>query len=241
MKIGLLQCDDVMQQLQPAHGNYPQMFEDLLRAQVPDLEMVVYRCMDGEYPADPAECDAYLTTGSKFGVNDGLAWVDVLEDFVRELWEHRIPLVGVCFGHQLMAKALGGEVGKSEKGWGVGVSFNQVVMRKNWMAPWQEKLDLIVSHQDQVIRLPANAEVLVSSLFCPYYVVQYDQYFISVQGHPEFGKPYSRDLMDGRKGAIPDARLREGQASLSAEVDAEVMMRWIVNFVGQASRPGESG
>jgi len=231
MKIGLLQCDDVAQDLQSAHGNYPQMFEDLLRAQVPDLEMVTYRVMDGEYPSDLAECAAYLTTGSKFGVNDGLAWIDALEEFVRQLWDQRIPLVGVCFGHQLMAKALGGTVGKSEKGWGVGVSFNQVVARKGWMAPWQEKLDLIVSHQDQVVQLPAQAEVLVSSVFCPYYVVQYGGHFMSVQGHPEFCKSYSRDLMEMRKGAIPDARLREGQVSLYAEVDSELMMRWILNFI----------
>ncbi|MBL4834145.1 MAG: gamma-glutamyl-gamma-aminobutyrate hydrolase family protein [Pseudomonas sp.] len=231
MKIGLLQCDDVAQDLQSAHGNYPQMFEDLLRAQVPDLEMVTYRVMDGEYPSDLTECAAYLTTGSKFGVNDGLAWIDALEEFVRQLWDQRIPLVGVCFGHQLMAKALGGTVGKSEKGWGVGVSFNQVVARKGWMDPWQEKLDLIVSHQDQVVQLPAQAEVLVSSVFCPYYVVQYGGHFMSVQGHPEFCKSYSRDLMEMRKGAIPDARLREGQVSLYAEVDSELMMRWILNFI----------
>jgi GMP synthase-like glutamine amidotransferase len=231
MKIGLLQCDDVAQDLQSAHGNYPQMFEDLLRAQVPDLEMVTYRVMDGEYPSDLTECAAYLTTGSKFGVNDGLAWIDALEEFVRQLWDQRIPLVGVCFGHQLMAKALGGTVGKSEKGWGVGVSFNQVVARKGWMAPWQEKLDLIVSHQDQVVQLPAQAEVLVSSVFCPYYVVQYGGHFMSVQGHPEFCKSYSRDLMEMRKGAIPDARLREGQVSLYAEVDSELMMRWVLNFI----------
>ncbi len=235
MKIGLLQCDDVVQRLQPVYSNYPRMFEDLLRAQVPDLQLVVYRCMDGHYPAHPGECDAYLTTGSKFGVNDGLDWIDALEHFVRELWEHRVPLVGVCFGHQLMAKALGGDVGKSEKGWGVGVSFNQVVARKRWMEPWQDKLDLIVSHQDQVIRLPAHAEVLVTSTFCPYYLVQYGQHFMSVQGHPEFCKTYSCDLMVMREGVIPDARLREGRASLSAEVDAEVMMRWILNFVAQAS------
>ncbi|WP_373184942.1 hypothetical protein [Halopseudomonas sp.] len=237
MKIGLLQCDDVAQDLQPVHGNYPQMFEDLLRAQVPDLQMVTYRCMDGEYPSQADECEAYLTTGSKFGVNDGLAWVDVLEGFVRQLWEQRIPLVGVCFGHQLMARALGGEVGKSEKGWGVGVSFNQVVSRKSWMEPWQDKLDLVVSHQDQVIRLPVdvNADVLVSSIFCPYYVVQYESHFLSVQGHPEFCKSYSRDLMEMRKGTIPDARLREGHVSLNAEVDADLMMRWILNFINQAA------
>lgn len=234
MKIGLLQCDDVMPELQPAHGNYPEMFRALLLEQVPDAHIRVYRALDGELPGQPGECDGYLTTGSKFGVNDGLDWIEDLQAFIVELWEQGVPLVGVCFGHQLMAKALGGEVRQSEKGWGVGMSFNQVVERKPWMEPWQGKLDLIVSHQDQVVRLPPQAEILASSDFCPYYLVQYQQHFMSVQGHPEFCKAYSRDLMDRRKGVIADARLREGQASLSADVDDRLMMRWIVNFLRQS-------
>ncbi|MFN3581066.1 MAG: type 1 glutamine amidotransferase [Pseudomonas sp.] len=231
MKIGLLQCDDVREDLQPAHGNYPQMFTELLLEQVPEAQIRVYRCQDGELPEELHECAGYLTTGSKFGVNDGLPWIDDLQDFMLALWEARVPLVGICFGHQLMARALGGEVIKSPKGWGVGMSFNQVLERKPWMQPWQDKLDLVVSHQDQVVRLPPQAEILASSEFCPYYLLQYGEHFMSVQGHPEFRKTYSRDLMTAREGIIPAARLREGQASLAAEVDDRQMMAWIVNFL----------
>ncbi|KAA0696705.1 GMP synthase [Halopseudomonas laoshanensis] len=234
MKIGLLQCDDVMESLQVAHGNYPEMFNELLLARHPDAQIRVYRCMDGELPQDLNECDAYITSGSKFGVNDGLPWIDALQECIARMWEQGTPLVGVCFGHQLMAKALGGEVIKSPKGWGVGMSFNQVLVRKSWMKPWQDKLDLVVSHQDQVSLLPPQAEILASSEFCPYYLVQYGQHFMSVQGHPEFCKSYSRDLMDARRGVIAHARLREGQASLSAEVDAPVMSSWIINFMQEA-------
>ncbi|MBQ0743435.1 MAG: hypothetical protein KBT85_09065 [Pseudomonas sp.] len=234
MKIGLLQCDDVMESLQVAHGNYPEMFNELLLTRYPDAQIRVYRCMEGELPQDLNECDAYITSGSKFGVNDGLPWIDALQECIALMWEQGTPLVGVCFGHQLMAKALGGEVTKSPKGWGVGVSFNQVLVRKNWMKPWQDKLDLVVSHQDQVSLLPPQAEILASSEFCPYYLVQYGQHFMSVQGHPEFCKGYSRDLMDARRGVIAHARLREGQASLSAEVDAPVMSSWIINFMQEA-------
>lgn len=231
MKIGLLQCDDVREDLQPAHGNYPQMFTELLLEQVPEAQIRVYRCQDGELPEELHECAGYLTTGSKFGVNDGLPWIDDLQDFMLALWEARVPLVGICFGHQLMARALGGQVIKSPKGWGVGMSFNQVLERKPWMQPWQDKLDLVVSHQDQVVRLPPQAEILASSEFCPYYLLQYGEHFMSVQGHPEFCKAYSRDLMTAREGIIPAARLREGQASLAAEVDDRLMMAWIINFL----------
>lgn len=235
MKIGILQADDVNPVLQPEHGNYPQMFEKALRAVLPDCELPVYRVLDGELPATTTECDAWLITGSKFGVNDGLHWIEALSDFVRTLWAEQRPLVGICFGHQLMARALGGTVVKSDKGWGVGLSFNQVIERKPWMQPWQEGLDLLVSHQDQVVVLPEEAQVLASSDFCPYYLIQYGECFLSVQGHPEFCVDYCRALMEMRRDTLPAARLRAGRASLNAEADSQLMMQWIASFLQMAA------
>lgn len=240
MKIGILQCDDVTDSLQPDHGNYPEMLLRQLQDHVATSDVVIYRAHRGELPAAIDECDAYLTTGSRFSVYDPLPWIEALEGFVVRLWEGRKPLVGICFGHQLIARALGGEVERSEKGWGVGVSFNQVIHRKTWMEPWQEKLDLVVSHQDQVVELPSEAEVLVKSDFCEYYVLQYGDHFLSVQGHPEFSREFSRDLMAARRGIIPDARLRAGNASLSAGIDADIMSRWMVNFMHEALVLGRS-
>ncbi|MFB9887852.1 glutamine amidotransferase-related protein [Balneatrix alpica] len=234
MKIGILQCDDVMESLQSRHGNYPEMIENLLREQQADIEVAVYRVLEGQLPSRLDECDAYITTGSRYGVNDGDGWISELEQWVRQLFDARIPLVGICFGHQLVAKALGGKVVKSDKGWGVGVSFNQVLSPKPWMEPFQSQLDLVVSHQDQVSILPPQAEVLAASSFCPYYLVQYGEHFLTVQGHPEFCKDYSCDLMDARRDRIPANRIREGMASLAAEVDDRLMMRWVMNFYRHA-------
>ncbi|MFA5678526.1 MAG: gamma-glutamyl-gamma-aminobutyrate hydrolase family protein [Pseudomonas sp.] len=235
MKIGILQCDDVHDRLQPAHGNYPQMFADALRLVLPDCGLSVFRVLDGELPDTVDVCDAWLITGSKFGVNDGLPWIDALCGFVRTLWQQHRPLLGVCFGHQLMAKALGGTVMKSEKGWGVGLSFNQVIERKPWMQPFQSNLDLLVSHQDQVVMLPPQGEVLASSEFCPYYLIQYGDCFLSVQGHPEFCSDYCRALIEMRAAALPAARVRAGLASLSAAPDSRLMMQWIVQFMQAAA------
>lgn len=231
MKIGILQCDDVHHDLQPAHGNYPLMFEKALRRVLPDCELPVYRVLDGQLPASTDECDAWLITGSKYGVNDGLPWIDVLCEFVRTLWAHKRPLLGVCFGHQLMAKALGGTVVKSEKGWGLGLSFNQVIERKDWMQPFQSHLDVLVSHQDQVVVLPAQGEVLATSEFCPYYLIQYGECFLSIQGHPEFCADYCRDLMKMREAILPPERVRAALASLKTEPDGQLMMRWIAQFL----------
>ncbi|PXY00143.1 glutamine amidotransferase-related protein [Halomonas sp. LBP4] len=238
MHIGLLQCDDVAPELREAHGNYPEMFQRLFTSVDPTLTFRVWRCLDGEIPDDVNAVDAWLTTGSKFGVNDGLAWVDALCGFVRELWHSGKPLVGICFGHQLIARALGGEVVKSPRGWGVGVSFNRVTERAGWMEPWQEGLDLVVSHQDQVEELPPQTRVLAESDFCPVYLMQVGEHFLGVQGHPEFAKPYSRDLMQLRRELVGAHRVREGQASLNAPVDDTLMVRWILNFMKRAMEGG---
>lgn len=234
MIIGILQCDDVNQDLQVDHGNYQQMFSMLLRDLLPESQLPVYRVLEGEFPDKVEECDAYLITGSRHGVNDGMQWIDDLCEFVRELWSLRIPLIGVCFGHQLMARALGGTVRKAEQGWGLGLSFNQLHERREWMTPYQDHLDLLVSHQDQVTILPPQAQVLASSEFCPYYLVQYGDHFVSVQGHPEFTKGYSRDLLKMREEILPPARVRAALTSLSGETDGDLMMQWLVQFLQSA-------
>ena len=234
MKVGLLQCDDVNESLLPAHGNYPEMFELALRKRLPQMDYRIYPAHKSELPGDPHECDVYLITGSKHGVYEELEWIRELERFITQLWDLRKPLIGVCFGHQVMATAMGGQVEKSDRGWGVGVSFNQILEPKPWMQPVQDKLDLIVSHQDQVVELPPQAQVVASSDFCPNYLLQYGSHFLSVQGHPEFEKGYSEALMDMRSLTIAPARVRAGKVSLHADLDSDLMFDWIINFLRQA-------
>ncbi|SHJ91455.1 GMP synthase-Glutamine amidotransferase [Rubritalea squalenifaciens DSM 18772] len=229
--LGLLQCDDIADPLQPEHGNYPAMFAELFKKVDPDIRLRIYDVRQGEYPQDLSECCGYLSTGSQHGMGDGLAWVDKLLEFIRELNRAGTPYFGICFGHQALACALGGAVELSTKGWGVGVSFNNVIARKEWMSPVSDQLDIIVSHQDQITRLPEGAEVLAESLFCPYYMIQVGKHMASVQGHPEFTPAYSRALMDRRRDRIPPNRIREAEASLSAHVDSLVLAQWIVNFL----------
>jgi GMP synthase-like glutamine amidotransferase len=232
MKIGILQCDDVADELQPEFGNYPAMFERLLAEAASNLEFTTYRAVDGELPDSVEDCDAYITTGSRHGVNDGLTWVDELEKFVLELIEAEKKYVGICFGHQLLAKALGGVV--NDRGWRIGMSINKLDVEKPWMDSPPETLNLIVSHRDQVTEVPAGVDVLASSESCPYYILQYGSQMMTVQGHPEFSKNYSRALMKKRKNIIPAALIAAGQASLAADADDQLMARWIINFINEA-------
>ena len=167
MRIGILQCDDVADELRPDFGNYPAMFESKLREACAEFQFTTYPVMLGRLPQSVEECDGYLVTGSRHGVNDELEWIGRLEKFVRLLAGTRQKYVGICFGHQVLATALGGEVAVAEQGWGVGITTNRIDVEKAWMRPPQSSLKLVVSHRDQVCRLPQGMEVLASSSFCP--------------------------------------------------------------------------
>ncbi|NMH64156.1 glutamine amidotransferase-related protein [Shewanella salipaludis] len=231
MKIGILQCDDVSEPLLQAHGNYPEMFHELLTGLDETIGICIYRVMDSEYPAAIDECDAYIISGSRHSVNEDLAWIRTLEAYVRELYLANKKLVGICFGHQLMAKALGGEVIQSPKGWGVGVATTEITRKQPWMTQDEERMSLLVSHQDQVSVLPAAAQVLAASDFCPFYMVQIDAHFLGIQGHPEFSKAYSRDLMEARRHRIPAGRIAQGLESLSQPLDNRRVTQWLIDFI----------
>ncbi|WP_252178732.1 GMP synthase [Endozoicomonas sp. 4G] len=233
MKVGLLLCDDVAPELRKSHNNYPDMFLALLSKQNPDVEMITYRVLDGEIPETTGECDGWVISGSRHSAYDPLPWIPLLARFIRRLYQDRCKLVGICFGHQVMASSLGGKVALADKGWGVGMSYNHITQQPGWMQPAAQDFKLLVSHRDQVIQLPSSARVLASSDFCPNFMLQYGDGFISFQGHPEFTKSYSADLMNSRRESIPRDRVLKGMASLKDDPDNELVARWIMQFFRQ--------
>ena len=230
MNIGILQCGHVDENLVPQHGRYPDMFIALLTQADPTLTFTLYDAKYRDLPPHVDTCDAYLITGSRHGVNDDVPWISKLEDFIRDLHTAQKKVIGICFGHQLIAKALGGKVIKSPKGWGVGMSKNKITHQKPWMIPPRDKFNLLISHQDQVIDLPPGAEVLASNEACPFYMVQIGNN-LTVQGHPEFSKAYSQALIEYRKDSLDTARYEQGLQSLQLDKDDTVVAQWIINFL----------
>ncbi len=241
MRLGILICDQVQEKLQPEFGDYPEMFLDIIERVDPQVEVKFFSAIDRELPTDINACDVYMTSGSRWGVNDDNVWIHELEDFIRQLYESGKGFVGICFGHQLIAKALGGRVNKSNKGWAIGVAFSEIVNPRNWMVPPQVKLDLVVSHQDQIVELPPHAQVLVSNDFCPFSLIQVNNHFLGIQGHPEFSRAYSLALMNTRKDLIPAAVIRIGANTFTHEVDDILAMKWLLNFLQQTITSESSG
>jgi GMP synthase-like glutamine amidotransferase len=196
MKIGILETGEVAEVLKRRHGDYPAMFQRLLGAFDPTLEFATVSVVRGEMPAGPHQADGWLITGSRHGVYDDLPWIAPLKRFVRDCIAARVPVVGICFGHQLLAEALGGRVEKSAKGWGVGVHDYHVVSRPGWMTDLPEHFSVGAMHQDQIVEKPADAHVLATSPFCEYAALAYgdpeDPTAISVQPHPEFEPGFPR-------------------------------------------------
>lgn len=231
IRLAILKTDYVRTEWVPEFGEYPDMFEAVFRKCDPSISFQTFDTQLNEYPADLDAFDAYLITGSKSSVYDKEPWIEILMEFVRELNEQQKKLIGICFGHQLVAQALGGRVEKSPKGWGVGVHthiFNEI---PEWHDGKTREFNILVSHQDQVIQNADGAKVLAGSDFCENAVCQLDNHVLTFQGHPEFVKDYSRKIIGFRKEMIGEKVSRAGLESLSIAPDSLKVTKWIANFI----------
>ncbi len=209
MKLGILETGKTADHLVDEYGHYPRIFADAFAGLDDALELVPFEVVNGQFPTSPHDCDAWLITGSKFGVYDPEPWIEPLKDFLRQARDAQVPMIGVCFGHQIMAEAFGGSATKSEKGWGCGVHEYSIRQRPSWLKMDTDSFAMHAMHQDQVNSLPQDATVLASSPFCENAMVAYGDPehpdAISIQPHPEFTRGLGEALVNFRKSElIPD-------------------------------------
>lgn len=236
MKIALLQCDHVAPKFQEvAGGDYDDIFKDYLVQYAPQLDLEPFDVTQESYPADLGSYDAFLSTGSKFSVYDDEGWVKTLKAFIKRLYLENKTFVGVCFGHQMIAEALGGKVTKSPKGWGIGVHSFEVKQTQSWMRPPLESFNILMSCQDQVEQLPEPSEVLAGSDFCPVGMYRVGKRFLGIQGHPEFSKAYAEALMDDRLERIGTDVVAKAKQTLSKPIQQKELTHWILQFIEEAN------
>ena len=236
MQVTIIETGRAPGRLSEDFPRYPSMFVSLLGAADRDLTFSTVAVLDGESLPAPADCEAVLITGSPFGVYDSTPWMDPLRGFIRGVFAAKRPMIGVCFGHQVIADAMGGDVRKSDKGWGVGRHVYDVTTPQDWMAGAGQTIALSVSHQDQVITPPRGAVTLARSSHTDHAMLAYaDAPVMSLQGHPEFSDAFVAALYAARRGkTLTDAQVDGAIASLGSPADSVMVGEWMARFLRTA-------
>lgn len=232
MHIAIIETGEPPAALADRYPGYGAMMEAMLAPVAPDFRFSPVRIFDdGAAPPRIADFDGLLITGSAAGVYEGHDWIAPLEDLIRQTASARKPQFGICFGHQIMAQAFGGKVEKSDKGWGVGLHAYDIDRPAEWMTPPLGRIACAVSHQDQVVDLPAGARRLGGSAFCENGFLDYAHApAASLQPHPEFTSDYAEALLRLRRGRVGEDLASEGLASLKNRSDRGAIAGWIAQF-----------
>lgn len=220
MQIGILQTGHAPDALIGRTGDYSDMFQRLLKGH--GLTFRTFSVVDMEFPGSVTDCDGWLLTGSRHGAYEDHPFIKPLEAFIRDAYAMEVPMVGICFGHQIIAQALGGKVEKWKDGWSVGPQRYKLNGGEVTLNAW---------HQDQVTVAPKEAEVVGSSPFCENAALVYGDRAFSVQAHPEFDSGFLAELIDKRgRGLVPERLLAEAEAQLAQPIDQPELARQIADF-----------
>ncbi|MGI9643776.1 MAG: type 1 glutamine amidotransferase [Ilumatobacteraceae bacterium] len=227
LRLGVLCMDDLPRRAQPVLGDYPALYAHLLRDQ--PVETVDFAAHRGDLPASVDDCDGWVLGGGRPSVYDELDWICDAEAFVRAAVAAERPVVGICFGHQLVASALGGTVERADVGWGLGALEYNVTRPVPWFGG--RRMTLIASHRDQVTELPDGAEVWASAEYCPAAGMTIGERTWTLQGHPEFTAEIALELYTAREGLLGQATVDDAMATLGRPLSNDAVAAAIRAFV----------
>jgi GMP synthase-like glutamine amidotransferase len=224
MRIGILVTNtdrSDFAKLRPTDG---EKFTTLLQQVRPSWTYVPVEVKDGEFPKHVSDFDGYVIGGSPSSANDNDPWITQLLTFIKAVDAAEIPTIGICFGHQAIAKALGGEVSKGPNGWGYGVA-------ETWFEPLQQNIKLHAAHKEQVSRLPEGAEILGGNEFCPIGAYAKGKHIFSTQYHPELTEEFMVDLTTEMENVLGPDITAKARAEFKGNTQSEMFAEWMAKFL----------
>lgn len=166
---------------------------------------------------DPADVSGVIVTGSSASVTERAPWMLRAEEYLRVLTERSVHTFGICFGHQLLGQALGGEVTKNPRGREIGTVGFEIVVEDELLDRASPPCFANATHVDVVARLPRDARVLGRTALDPHAVVRFSETAWGVQFHPEMDRAIVREYLEKRRGLLESEGI--DQSALLASAD----------------------
>jgi len=232
MRAALLQAHHIPEHRQDASGgNYPHIFANMFDKAEAIIDIDPYDVTANEYPDNIKDYDCFIITGSSASAFDQEPWIEVLKSYIQKLYQNKHKIIGVCFGHQIIAEALGGKVIRTEKGWGIGIKTIEIISRQKWMIPYNHFCSLLFYHQDHVILEPKNATIIARNEFCEIQMYCIGSQVLGIQAHPEMLSGHNhRIIMDARE-KLDDLIIQDAVESLRIRDQGMMVGHWIANFI----------
>lgn len=234
MKLGILQTDELPDDFYLRYKSLTDVYGSLLRG---DFEFTVYKTQEGNFPVEVNEVDAFILGGSRESVYSGSDKVQTMLDYIRKIYEAKVPLIGICFGHQAVAFALGGQVSPNPKGWEVGLMDIKLTSEATNFGLSQNTIKLPTFHRDEVTQMPSGATLLAQNDFSKVQAYRLSYQVLCFQSHPEFSTDMMNYFLQSGRNNISEEEKASAEASLALENQRDLIGQLMRKFLNQRGRP----